>query len=63
MLGYNDTIDSDTVGSGASGAVAGEEALSPFKIAEAYSGNATSGKADATAALEGEAGKRLSIQI
>ena len=54
---------SDTVGSGASGAVAGEEALSPFKIAEAYSGNATSGKADATAALEGEAGKRLSIQI
>ena len=27
---------SDTVGSGASGAVAGEEALSPFKIAEAY---------------------------
>ena len=54
---------SDTVGSGASGAVAGEEALSPFKIAEAYSGNATSGKADATAALEGAAGNRLSIQI
>ena len=42
---------------------AGEEALSPFKIAEAYSGNATSGKADATAALEGEAGNRMSIQI
>ena len=54
---------SDTVGSGASGATAGEEALSPFKIAEAYSGNATSGKADATAALEGEAGNRMSIQI
>ena len=54
---------SDTVGTGASGAVAGEEALSPFKIAEAYSGNATSGKADATAALEGAAGNRLSIQI
>ena len=54
---------SDTVGTGASGAVAGEEALSPFKIAEAYSGNATSGKADATAALEGSAGNRLSIQI
>ena len=35
---------SDTAGTGASGAVAGEEALSPFKIAEAYSGNATSGK-------------------
>jgi len=54
---------SDTAGSGASGAVAGEEALSPFKIAEAYSGNTTSGKADATAALEGRAGNRLSIQI
>ncbi len=54
---------SDTVGAGASGAVAGEEALSPFKIAEAYSGNATSGKADATAAYEGVAGNRMSIQI
>ena len=54
---------SDTVGAGASGATAGEEALSPFKIAEAYSGNATSGKADATAALEGSAGNQLSIQI
>src|SRR5210317_582572 len=54
---------SDTAGTGAAGAVAGEEALSPFKIAEAYSGNATTAKADATAALEGEAGNRLSIQI
>ena len=54
---------SDTAGTGASGAVAGEEALSPFKIAEAYSGNATTAKADATAALEGAAGNRLSIQI
>ena len=52
----------DTAGTGASGAVAGEEALSPFKIAEAYSG-ATSGKAAATAAQEGTAGNRLSIQI
>ena len=54
---------SDTAGTGASGAIAGEEALSPFKIAEAYSGNATSAKADATAALEGAVGNRLSIQI
>ena len=54
---------SDTVGSGASGATAGEEALSPFKIAEAYSGNATTGKADNTAVLEGAAGNKLSIQI
>lgn len=41
----------------------GEEALSPFKIAEAYSGDNSSTKAAATAALEGTAGKRLSIQI
>ena len=54
---------SDTAGSGASGAVAGEEALSPFKIAEAYSGDTSTGKANATAALEGSAGNRLSIQI
>jgi hypothetical protein len=54
---------SDTAGTGAAGAVAGEEALSPFKIAEAYSGNATTAKADATAALEGAAGNRMSIQI
>jgi len=53
----------DTAGSGASGAVAGEEALSPFKIAEAYSGNTSTAKADATAALEGVARNRLSIQI
>ena len=42
--------------------VAGEEALSPFKIAEQYSGAAT-GKAESTATLEGSAGNRLSIQI
>jgi hypothetical protein len=54
---------SDTAGSGASGAVAGEEALSPFKIAEAYSGDTTTAKAAATAALEGAAGRRMSIQI
>ena len=54
---------SETVGSGATGAIAGEEALSPFKIAESYSGNASTAKADATAAKEGVAGNRLSIQI
>ena len=44
--------------------VAGEEALSPFKIAEAYSGNDGSpAKAASTATLEGQAGKRMSIQI
>ena len=52
----------DTFNAGASGATAGEEALSPFKIAESYSGN-TNGKADATAAKEGVPGNKLSIQI
>ena len=48
----------------ATGVTAGEEALSPFKIAEAYSGNDTSpAKAASTATLEGAAGKRMSIQI
>jgi len=43
---------------------AGEEALSPFKIAAAYSGNnsATAG-AQTTSVLEGSPGKRMSIQI
>jgi len=44
-------------------ATAGEEALSPFKIAEGYSGSAATDKAAATAALEGIAGNKLSIQI
>ena len=44
---------------------AGDEALSPFKIAAAYSGNNTDAypKANSTAALEGTPGKRMSIQI
>ncbi len=48
---------------------AGEEALSPFKIAKAYSGNQASDNNDgsakgaSTASLEGTPGKRLSIQI
>jgi hypothetical protein len=51
--------------SNGAGVVAGEEALSPFKIAEAYSGNENSSnaKAASTATLEGAAGKRMSIQI
>ena len=47
------------------GVIAGEEALSPFKIAAAYSGNNVDAtpKAQTTAALEGTPGKRMSIQI
>jgi hypothetical protein len=45
--------------------LAGEEALSPFKIAASYSGNASdaAAKAASTATLEGQAGNRMSIQI
>jgi hypothetical protein len=48
---------------------AGEEALSPFKIAQAYStvpkdtGTATSYQGAATATLEGNGGKQISVQI
>ncbi len=44
---------------------AGTEALSPFAIAQGYSANSSSSTATAaaTAALEGVAGKKLSIQI
>src|SRR6056300_884345 len=54
---YADTVASNTT--------AGEEALSPFKIAKAYSGNQNNStpKAASTASLEGTPGKRLSIQI
>src|SRR6056300_1184948 len=49
---------------GGTDVTAGEEALSPFKIAEAYSGNGSNpGKPDATANLEGQAGRKMSIQI
>jgi len=44
---------------------AGTEALSPFAIAQGYSANSSSStaRAAATAALEGVAGKKMSIQI
>jgi hypothetical protein len=42
---------------------AGDEMLSPFKIATAYSGNLATGRADATASMEGVAGRKISVQI
>jgi hypothetical protein len=55
----------DTVPTNGSGVTAGNEALSPFDIARFYGGNENPAlpKAAATAALEGKAGNRLSIQI
>jgi hypothetical protein len=58
---YADTFNDTS--SGNTDTTAGEEALSPFKIAEGYSGAAATAKAASTAALEGVAGNRLSIQI
>jgi len=52
---FNSTNGTDTT--------AGDEALSPFKIAEGYSGAAATDRAAATSALEGSAGNQLSIQI
>ena len=55
---YSDSL------TGSYGATAGEEALSPFKIAEGYSANnGAAATAASTASLEGAAGKRMSIQI
>jgi len=51
---YAETFDSAT---------AGDEALSPFAIATGYAGDAASNRGAATSALEGEAGKKLSIQV
>jgi hypothetical protein len=57
---YADTLDA--TGS-QNDVTAGDEALSPFKIAEGYSGSGTTNRAASTAALEGVAGNRMSIQI
>ena len=58
---YAESNDNATAGE--NDVTAGDEALSPFKIAEAYSGDGTAGKAASTAALEGAAGRKMSIQI
>ena len=53
----NDTsaFDTDTA--------AGDEALSPFKIAIAYSGDSTTAQASSTASLEGQPGRKINVQI
>ena len=57
---YSDTMNTG----GGTDVTAGDEALSPYKIAEAYSGNQSNpGKPAGTANLEGTAGNRLSVQL
>ena len=58
---YADSMD-DTSGT-PTDTVAGDEALSPFKIATAYAGDSTTGTASSTAALEGNPGRRMNVQI
>jgi len=54
----------DATTGGATNITAGDEALSPFKIASSYSGNDSDpAKGSATATLEGAAGKKLNVQI
>jgi hypothetical protein len=47
----------------ATSTTAGDEALSPFKIAVAYSGDTSTGRAAGTSALEGVPGRKINVQI
>ena len=65
---YADNFTSSATGAPGTDTTAGDEALSPFKIAQGYSGRApgvtsTDGKAGVTSAMEGVAGNRISVQI
>jgi hypothetical protein len=57
---YADAMNAD---GGLTDTAAGDEALSPFKIATAYSGSSATGRADSTATLEGVPGRRINVQI
>ena len=52
----------DTVSAGVNGATAGDEALSPFRIATAYSGSGGVAPTS-TSTLEGVPGNRINVQI
>ena len=58
---YADSVNDQSAYS--TSTTAGDEALSPFKIAVAYSGSNTTGQATSTAALEGVAGNKINVQI
>lgn len=60
---YADSVTSSASSPFDTDTVAGDEALSPFKIATAYSGSTTTGRADTTAGKEGTGGSQISIQI
>jgi hypothetical protein len=58
---YADSVNDTS--SYATSTTAGDEALSPFKIAVAYSGSATTGQGNPTATAEGTAGNKINVQI
>lgn len=65
---YADDFTSTASGAPGTDTNAGDEALSPFKIAQGYSGtpagtNSTDGKASPTSTMEGQPGRRISVQI
>lgn len=57
----------DDVSASNTDVAAGDEALSPFKIAEAYSGGSNAadptGRAQSTASLEGVPGRKMNVQL
>ena len=57
---YADSVSATTT---TDGALPGDEALSPFKIATAYSGNPSTSKAYSTSSLEGVPGNKINVQI
>jgi len=65
---YAENFTSSASGAPGTDTVAGDEALSPFKIAQGYSGTpstitSTDGKAGSTSSMEGVPGRKLSVQI
>jgi len=60
---YADTVTSSAGAPFDTSVVKGDEALSPFKIATAYSGSTATGRASSTSSLEGLPGNRINVQI
>ena len=60
---YADSVTSSASSPFDTSTTAGDEALSPFKIATVYSGSSSTGKADSTSTLEGNPGNKINVQI
>src|SRR5210317_842306 len=60
---YADSVTSTAAAPFDTSVTAGDEALSPFKIATVYSGSSSTGRADSTSTLEGNPGNKINVQI